>query len=110
MFTRSESLPERRKPGDLAGFLRSRRKQIPAETTHLGRTRRLPARIGRPVTQEELAEAIGVSRTWYARLENPGAPRTSLRLLLRIADALTLDRRARARLFTFAFDEIEESA
>ena len=51
------------------------RQRIPLETGQLGPWPRLPVRRGRRVTQEEIAEAIGVSRSWYRMLETRVADR-----------------------------------
>ena len=58
-------------------FLKEQRRRIPRDAPSLGRYVRLPARRGKVVTQEELAEAIGVSRVWYAMLESGAALNTS---------------------------------
>lgn len=102
MFTTAELLLPQGNAGGLPAFLRFHRKQIPAGATALGAYRRLPNRIGKPVTQEEMAEALGVTRTWYALLECSFVPQPSLRLLQRITAALTLDKRERAHLFALA--------
>ncbi len=67
---------------------------------------RQPARRGKVVTQEELAEAIGVSRVWYAMLESGTALKTSPRLLTRLAEVLALSDERRAVLFRLALPEI----
>jgi transcriptional regulator with XRE-family HTH domain len=58
------------------------------------------------VTQEELAEAIGVSREWYGMLESAATTRTSTGLLLRLADALMVTPPQRAKLFALAVPEL----
>jgi transcriptional regulator with XRE-family HTH domain len=58
------------------------------------------------VTQEELADAIGVSREWYAILETSATQRASTRLLGRVADALMVTAEERARLFHLAVPEL----
>jgi transcriptional regulator with XRE-family HTH domain len=58
------------------------------------------------VTQEELAEAIGVSREWYGMLESAAPTRTSTGLLKRLADALMVTPQQRARLFQLAVPEL----
>lgn len=57
------------------------------------------------MTQEEIAEAIGVSREWYSVLETAPTTRTSTALLSRLADALTVTPEERARLFALAVPE-----
>jgi transcriptional regulator with XRE-family HTH domain len=46
-----------------------------------------------------MAEAVGISRVWYSRLESGGTDRTSSRVLDRIAAVLMLDQTERAHLF-----------
>jgi transcriptional regulator with XRE-family HTH domain len=72
---------------------------IPVDTPSLGGMLRLPTRVGRHVTQEELAEAIGVSRVWYTMLETGRPARASVALLERICNTLMLDERQRAAAF-----------
>ncbi|HEY0798262.1 MAG TPA: helix-turn-helix transcriptional regulator [Candidatus Baltobacteraceae bacterium] len=84
----------------LGVFLKERRRELSAQIRAIGSHPRPPVRIGRAVTQEEIAEAVGVSRVWYAQIES-GRGSVSLRLLMRIAEALMLgpeDRRALVRL------------
>jgi transcriptional regulator with XRE-family HTH domain len=88
-------------------FLKERRFRIDPETTELGTFKRLPDRRGRPITQEELAECIGVSRTWYAMLESQTPVRTSAALLDRLASALMLSAEDRASLFNLALPELK---
>jgi transcriptional regulator with XRE-family HTH domain len=52
---------------------------------------RLPMRVGKVVTQEEVAEAVGISRQWYAMLESDHPVRVSATVLGRIVDALMMD-------------------
>jgi transcriptional regulator with XRE-family HTH domain len=59
-----------------------------------------------PVTQEELAEAVGVSRVWYAQLEIGTSKRVSTDLLGRLGDALMLDKAQRATLFQLGIPEL----
>ena len=91
----------------LGPSLRMWRLRLGKDATTLGPYRRLPCRVGRLVTQEELAEAVGVSRTWYKMLECSVGVRTSLRLLVNIGDALMLSPSERARLFRVAFPELD---
>jgi transcriptional regulator with XRE-family HTH domain len=72
----------------------------------LGPHPRLPVRHGKGVTQEEIAEAVGVSRVWYAMLESGAALRTSPRLLARLADALALPDESREALFRLGLPEL----
>jgi transcriptional regulator with XRE-family HTH domain len=82
------------------------RLRLSKDATKLGRHRRLPCRVGRLVTQEELAEAAGVSRSWYKMLECNVGVRTSLRLTVRLSEALMLSASEKARLFRLAFPEL----
>lgn len=86
-------------------FLKALRERIPPETVTLGPWKRLPVRRGRRVTQEEVAEAVGVSRNWYRRLE-AGAVRASMKLLSRLANTFTFTPEERAKLFVLALPEI----
>jgi transcriptional regulator with XRE-family HTH domain len=61
------------------------------------------------VTQEELAECIGVSRVWYAMLESRTTVRTSSALLDRLAAALMVTPEERTALFDLAFPELKLS-
>jgi len=56
--------------GRLAEVLRDLRLAIPLQATYLGSFIRLKNRVGKVVSQEEFAEAIGVSRCWYGMLES----------------------------------------
>jgi DNA-binding XRE family transcriptional regulator len=95
-------------PSELASFLKARRQNIPPNCVSLGSWERLPARRGRRVTQEELAEAVGVSRNWYRRLENGDAPRASVKLLDRIAKAFQFTPEERTTLFVLGIPEIAQ--
>jgi transcriptional regulator with XRE-family HTH domain len=92
--------------GQLKIFLRGHRQRIDPHARRLGDFGRLPVRWGRPVTQEEVAEAIGVSRVWYAMLESGTRIRTSTKILDRLAAALMLDSTERVRLFHLAVPEL----
>ena len=93
---------------ELASFLKTRRRSIPPESVTLGSCERLPVRRGRPVTQEEIAEAVGISRNWYRRLESSDAPRASAKLLDRIAKAFQFTPEERMKLFLLAIPEIAQ--
>jgi transcriptional regulator with XRE-family HTH domain len=90
---------EPKPPSELGVFLKSLRQRLDPNVRDLGSYARLPGRRGRRVTQEELAEAIGVNREWYAMLECGAATRVSTSLLGRLADALMVTPEERARLF-----------
>ncbi len=93
-------------PSQFALFLKSLRRRIDPEVRELGSHARLPARVGKRVTQAELAEAIGVSREWYAVLESAPSTRTSTGLLDRLADALAVTPEERALMFELAVPEV----
>jgi transcriptional regulator with XRE-family HTH domain len=85
-------------------FLKRHRRALRPQTLTLGDCRRVPARIGRPVTQEEVAEALDVSRTWYALLES-GAARASAALANRIARVFDLDHAQQLELLRLTLPE-----
>ena len=93
-------------PSDFASFLKISRQSLPPETGALGSWNRLPVRRGRRVTQEEVAEAVGVSRNWYRRLESGDARRASAKLLDRLAQAFSLTAEKRMKLFLLAIPEM----
>lgn len=90
----------------LGGLLKRCRLRIPASRESLGGFARLPVRFGKPVTQEEVAEAVGISRQWYAMLELDRPTRVSAPLLGRLGDALLMDGAERALLFRLAVPEL----
>jgi transcriptional regulator with XRE-family HTH domain len=92
--------------GQLNVFLRGHRQRIDPQVRMLGDYDRLPVRRGRPVTQEEMAEAVGVSRVWYSLLESGSTNRTSPKVLERIGGALMLDAADRTRLFHLGMPEL----
>ncbi len=59
------------------------------------------------MSQEELAECIGVSRPWYAMLESNAVVRPSTALLDRLASALMLAAEERIGLFNLALPELK---
>jgi transcriptional regulator with XRE-family HTH domain len=87
-------------------LLRNGRKRIASEQDSLGPYTRIPLRVGKPVTQEELAEAVGTSREWYGMLESGRSPGVSSRLLSKVADVLMLDSDERAELFRLVRPEL----
>jgi transcriptional regulator with XRE-family HTH domain len=93
-----------------AQLLKEARKSIPVDTVSLGNTPRIPKRIGKHVRQEELAEAIGISRVWYAKLEGAQPIRASLPVLQRVCDVLMLDEDRRSALFQLGLPELSPSA
>jgi len=88
-------------------FLKTLRRRVPRDTTALGGHERLGSRRGRAVTQEELAEAVGVSRGWYARLENGVPIQPSVSMLSRLADALQATAGERTALFLMAIPGLQ---
>jgi transcriptional regulator with XRE-family HTH domain len=72
----------------------------------LGLSKRLPNRCGRRVTQEEIAEVVGVSRNWYRRLESGEAVRASTKLLERLANAFAFSPEERLELFALGIPEL----
>lgn len=90
----------------MGAFLKEHRRLISRDAASLGPYPRLPVRHGKGVTQEEIAEAIGVSRVWYAMLESGAALHTSPRLLARLADALALPDDSREALFRLGVPEL----
>ncbi|HEY2476184.1 MAG TPA: helix-turn-helix transcriptional regulator [Candidatus Cybelea sp.] len=91
---------------ELASFLKTHRRDIPPDSATLGSWKRLPVRRGRRVTQEEIAEAVGISRNWYRRLESDGAPRASAKLLDRLAKAFQFTPEERTKLFVLGIPEL----
>jgi len=75
----------------------------------LGNFLRHGDRVGKPVTQEEVAEAIGISRVWYATIESGGAPRVSPGVLGRLADALMLKADECELLYALGIPYLHES-
>jgi transcriptional regulator with XRE-family HTH domain len=89
---------------ELGTFLKRHRRALRPETPNLGDYPRVPVRIGRPVTQEEVAEALEISRTWYALLES-GAGGASAALASRIANVFDLDQAQRHELLRLTLPE-----
>jgi transcriptional regulator with XRE-family HTH domain len=94
---------------DIARFLKGLRSRVSPDTKVLGVHERLNSRRGRAVTQEELAEAIGVSRGWYARLENGAPIQPSVSMLSRLADALAANPGERTTLFRLAIPALQSA-
>lgn len=92
---------------DIRGFLGHLRRRIDPATKTLGNYKRLPMRRGRPITQEEISEAIGVSRGWYARLESGKPVQPSVSMLHRIAEVLEATPHERAILFRLAIPALQ---
>ena len=95
--------------GPLGGLLRRCRARLKPECRSFGPYLRLPLRVGKAVTQEELAEAVGISRQWYVMLENDRRVRVSAPLLGRLADALVMSPAERDDLFRLAVPELRSA-
>lgn len=67
----------------------------------------MPERVGKNVTQEEMAEVLGVSREWYARLESGKLSRVSREFAISASDRLLLDDATRRRLFNCTLSAAE---
>jgi DNA-binding XRE family transcriptional regulator len=89
----------------LATFFLNNRRRIDANVARVGTYARRQSRVGRPLTQEEVAEALDVSRQWYAALENGWSIRPSAALLDRIATFFDLHVDDRLMLFRLAIPE-----
>jgi transcriptional regulator with XRE-family HTH domain len=103
----SEQTQLQRQDNGRREFLTQLRRRIDPATQTLGDYERLRSRIGRPITQEELAEAVGVSRGWYARLESGKNAQPSVSMLHRIAEALKTSAAERAILFRLAIPALQ---
>jgi DNA-binding XRE family transcriptional regulator len=90
----------------IGALLKEHRHNIPRDAPFLGPYLRLPVRRGKAVSQEEVAEASGVSRVWYSMLESGAALKTSPRLITRLAEVLSLSDEMRELLFRLAFPEL----
>jgi len=86
--------------------LREFRSAIPCDTTSLGDFVRHPSRVGKAVSQEELAEALDVTRVWYGALERRTAVRPSIALLDRLCSVLALTMTQRLLLIVLAIPEL----
>jgi transcriptional regulator with XRE-family HTH domain len=93
----------------LGSVLKRCRTRISPDRSSLGTFLRLPARVGKAATQEEVAEAAGVSRQWYMMMENDRAVRVSASVLARIADVLMMDAAERAELFRIGVPELRST-
>lgn len=87
-------------------FVRERRTRLAPESEFLGERPRLPIRVGKRVTQEEVAEHLGISRGWYARFEAGAHAGFSIALLGRLGDILLLSQPERAELVRLAMPEL----
>jgi transcriptional regulator with XRE-family HTH domain len=80
-------------------ILREHRRRLDPHMTKLGDLVRCPNCVGKPVSQEELAAAVGVTRVWYAKLERRVDIKASAGLVSRLADVFMLDDAERNALF-----------
>lgn len=94
----------------IGALLRRCRARLRADRATLGPYLRLTKRIGKAVTQEEVAESVGISREWYTRMECDRPVRVSARVLSRIADALMMDPAERAAFFRLAVPELRSTS
>lgn len=94
----------------LSAFLLNKRRRIDSNVAQVGTHARRECRIGRPLTQEEVAEALDVSRQWYAALETGSSIRPSPALLDRIATLFDMHDDDRLTLFRLAIPEFGISA
>jgi len=92
--------------GAIPSLLKELRGRLDPATIMLGDHERIRSRRGKAISQEELAEAIGVSRGWYACLES-GSRRPSLAVIDRIATALNTSPNERATLFQLAIPALQ---
>ncbi len=106
MVIEQQSIPDNQIEGGLGRLLVRARRRVDPVARSLGPFLRLPARIGKPVTQEEVAEAADISRNWYLRLETVQGVRISPALLDRIAKVLMLNPGERAEMFQLALPEL----
>jgi transcriptional regulator with XRE-family HTH domain len=83
----------------LRDFLMRRRARI--QPVDLGITSRSARRV-RGLRREEVAEAVGISASWYALFERGDRLDISTKVLTRIADVLQLSRDERAYMFMLA--------
>jgi len=90
-------------PGEL---LKACRVRIRRESHSLGTYPRRSVRVGKAVTQEEVAEAAGISRVWYAMMEGNRSVRVSSLVLGRLADVLGMETAERAALFRLVLPEV----
>ena len=97
-------------PEELKALLKRCRTRIAPERASLGPYLRVPARVGKAVSQEEVAEAVAISRQWYALLESGHSVRVSSAVLARIAEALAMDPTERSALFRLAVPELRAAS
>jgi DNA-binding XRE family transcriptional regulator len=108
MLQTTVSLEEKNELRRVSILLKDARRRIPPSSRSIGNFERVASRIGKQVSQEELAEAIGVTRSWYGCLEARQPARASLKLLVRICHVLMLDERESLALIGLCFAELRE--
>ncbi|MGB6602467.1 MAG: helix-turn-helix transcriptional regulator [Candidatus Cybelea sp.] len=97
-------------PGTVGELPKRCGQRLSSNTRSLGVCVRAPVRIGKTVTQEQVAEAAGISRVWYATLENDRATRVSVRVLEELASVLHMELSERAALFRLALPELRSAS
>jgi len=93
-------------PLRFSNALRQFRLGIPYDTPSLGDFERHPSRVGKVVSQEELAEALDVTRSWYATLESKTPARPSIALLHRLCCVLGLNKPQSLLLIVLGIPEL----
>lgn len=92
---------------DLRSIIRGLRSRLDPTMGSLGEHQRLGSRRGRRVSQEEMAEAVGVSLGWYAMLERGEPMQPSISMLSRLVSALNATHEERCRIFQLAIPELQ---
>lgn len=93
-------------PGELAIFLRRMRERASPQALGLAVTRR---RRAPGLLREEVAQAAGISATWYTWLEQGRRVRASVEVLEALAQALQLDATERSHLIAIARPDVQAS-
>lgn len=106
----SDARAEDHEKEQLGELLKRCRARIAPGCASLGPYLRLPNRIGKPITQAEVAEAVGITRQWYMMMETDRAVRVSASVLARIADVLMMDPAEREALFRLGVPELRRSS
>ena len=89
-------------PKTLNEFIRTSRQRVAPGTRALGSFIRHSSRRAKRVSQEEAAEAIGVTRQWYVMMETRASIRISPNVLSRFSDVFMLSAIERERLLRLA--------
>lgn len=93
----------------LGPLLKTYRRRLAPDARVLGGFERLPSRVGKPVTQEELAEAAGVTRQWYSLVEAGARTGVSLHFIGRLADVFGLTPAERREVLGAAVPALERT-